>query len=328
MRSIYLTILVYLISKSSYAGDPFDASIPLDRPMKIAITIDDLPSHNELPKDQSRLDIAQKILTAFHDEKFGIPEVYGFVNGEVLNQHPEDLEVLKIWIKAGYPLGNHTFTHMDLHKASADQFIADIEKTDKLLAEVTQGTPFFDRRFFFRYPFLNEGNTLQKRDAVRSYFEKTGYRIAYTTVDYFDWAFNDAYLRCVAKNKTQAIETLKKNTVDAARRQLRRSQLVAKKVFGQDIPHILLVHIGAFDSIMLPEVLNAYKNDGVEFIKLEDALNFKLNDTNKTQVYSLNPNIAFRDGYSFLDQMAEARKIDVPGDDPKYPLGGFDKICK
>ena len=46
---------------------------------------------------------------------------------------------------------------------------------------------------------------------------------------------------------------------------------VAKRL-GRDIPHILLIHVGAFTALTLDAVLKDWRSRGVEFISLEEAL--------------------------------------------------------
>jgi peptidoglycan-N-acetylglucosamine deacetylase len=73
---------------------------------QVALTFDDLPAHGPRPADQTRLAIANSILSTLHDQH--IPPVYGFVNAVRLEEDPDTIEVLKAWRAAGQPLGSHT----------------------------------------------------------------------------------------------------------------------------------------------------------------------------------------------------------------------------
>src|ERR1700719_999742 len=85
-----------------------------------AVTVDDLPSHGSLPPGMTRSDVARSILKALQDAH--VPKAYGFVNAKKLEQHPEDIEVLKLWRGAGFPLGNHTYAHLSLNASTVDEF--------------------------------------------------------------------------------------------------------------------------------------------------------------------------------------------------------------
>lgn len=47
-------------------------------PIEVAITVDDLPQHMNLPPDTTRLDVAKKMLSALN--KHSMHNVYGFIN--------------------------------------------------------------------------------------------------------------------------------------------------------------------------------------------------------------------------------------------------------
>lgn len=70
---------------------------------------DDLPTHGNMPQGSSRIEIARQMLATLKKHK--IQEAYGFINAEKVEKNPEFLEVLTEWVKAEYPLGNHTFSH-------------------------------------------------------------------------------------------------------------------------------------------------------------------------------------------------------------------------
>ena len=93
-------------------------------PSRVALTFDDLPDHGPLPPGVSRVDVAKSILGTLRARH--APPVYGFINARQLEAHPADDEVLRLWREAGFPLGNHTFSHMDLHASTPEDFERDV----------------------------------------------------------------------------------------------------------------------------------------------------------------------------------------------------------
>jgi len=299
---------------SNQAKDLLDVNEPLE-PLELAITIDDLPAHGEIPAGVSRLEIARAILAALQARH--VPPVYGFSNGQQLTWDPSSLEVLKEWLKSGNFLGNHTFSHEDLAHSTAEAYIADIAAMDGLLAHVA---PVPASLKVFRYPFLSEGDTLEKRNAVRDYLAKKGYLIAQVTMDYSDWAWSGAYVRCAAKKDEARLRWLGEHVAEAARRHLRSSQRMAKLIMGRDIRHILLLHVSAFNALILPDVLSAMQADGVKFVDLEAAMS--------DPIYTLNPNLPMPDGRTFLEQLVEVRDLDNPFEEHIYTSAKLEDICK
>jgi len=288
-------------------------------PMKVAVTVDDLPAHGDLLPGIERMDMTRGVLKALKDN--GLTQVYGFANGIDIGSEPGLIDVLKEWLKAGYPLGNHSYTHADLDKVTAQDYIADIEKMDVLLKTLLPVSPLVQQRYVYRYPYLAEGNTLEKRDAVRSYLFKNGYRIAEVTIDYDDWAWNDAYTRCVTGHDKKPVAWLKGHVVIAAEGCLRASKEISELLFHRDIAQVLLIHDGAFNAVILDTILKDFRAKGVDLITLDQAL--------ADPVYKTNPNYAFEAGRTFLEQIAEARHIDVSRfTDTTYTVERLNGICK
>jgi peptidoglycan/xylan/chitin deacetylase (PgdA/CDA1 family) len=301
-----LLIAIFLIPISSQAK------------IRIAVTVDDLPRHAKMPSDASRLEIAQKMLTVLKQQ--GVPEVYGFINVEKMKSDKKLGEVLKLWNASGYPLGNHTYSHKSINEIEIDDFKREIDKNETALQEFS---PNYDWKYF-RYPFLHEGNTLEKRNAIRTYLIEKGYKSAQVTIDFEDWSWNEPYARCSDKKDTKQIQWLKdtylKNSID----QLHRAETISQAIFHRSISHILLLHIGAFDAEMIGDLLKNYKKEGVEFIPLSEAV--------KDEIYSIDPAVTNDSGSEFTYQIMKSRGLkqkDVglqPYDG--YPNEKLNSICR
>jgi peptidoglycan/xylan/chitin deacetylase (PgdA/CDA1 family) len=315
--SVFLIAAVALAG-AGYAGPDSIASNRPSGPIKVAITVDDIPANGDLPPGVSREDVSRGFLKAFKEN--GVDHVFGFTIGTFMDNAPEEIGILKEWLIAGYPLGNHTYSHPDLNSVTTDSYLADIAKQDQVLQTLAPFSPLIQKRHMFRYPFLDEGSALAKRNAVRAYLARNGYRIAEVTIDYYDWAWTDAYERCVAKHDDKTAQWLKDHVVEGADRTLRDSQTDAQLLFNRQIPQILLIHISLFNALTLDKILKSWRAKGVQFVSLDEALS--------DPVYAINPNFVYEGGRGFLEQIAEASKISLAEEDPAYSIESLNKICK
>jgi peptidoglycan/xylan/chitin deacetylase (PgdA/CDA1 family) len=131
---------------------------------KVALTFDDLPLNGTLPAGVTQVDIVKRVLPIFAAQK--APPVFGFINARKLEGNPNGAEALRLWVAGGQRVGNHTYTHMDLTRNSPDNFLRDVAQNEPALLLLS---PRDDWRWF-RYPYLHEGDTLEKRTAVRKSF--------------------------------------------------------------------------------------------------------------------------------------------------------------
>lgn len=235
------------------------------RAQQIAFTFDDLPVHGPLPPRETRVEVAKQVIHAL--KVFRLPPVYGFVNGVRIEEDPTSLGVLTAWRAAGFPLGNHTWSHMNLNQHSADQFEQDILRNEDLLRSQMDGGDWH----WLRFPFLAEGDTIEKKMGVRVFLAQHQYKIAAVTMTFADYNWNEPYARCMQKHDAREVAALEHSYLQAARESIRYYRNLSQILYGHDIPYVLLMHIGAFDARMLPRLLQLYKAQGFKFVTLQDA---------------------------------------------------------
>jgi hypothetical protein len=136
---------------------------------KVAVTFDDLPVNGSLPAGVTEVDIVERVLPIFSGRK--LPPMYGFVNARKLEGNPTGAEALRLWMAGGQRAGNHTYSHIDLTRSSVEEFTRDVAQNEPVLLLLSPGK---DWRWF-RYPYLHEGDTLDKRGAVRAMLKERRY---------------------------------------------------------------------------------------------------------------------------------------------------------
>jgi peptidoglycan/xylan/chitin deacetylase (PgdA/CDA1 family) len=282
------------------------------KPVRVALTFDDLPAHSTLPPGETRMEVARRIIAAL--KAAGAPEVYGFVNGALAEHEPESAPALDLWRAAGFPLGNHTFSHPNLDQVGPETFQADILKNEPLLQQKMPGA---DWRWL-RYPYLAEGASPEARQPVRRFLAERGYRVASVTLSFDDWAFNEPYARCRAKGDEATVALLEATYMEWARESLAYERALSRATEGRDIPYVLLMHEGAFDARMLPRLLQMYREEGVEFISLAEA--------EKDRFYAADLAAAPSPAATTLEAAALAKGMPVP---PKtWAAGVLESICR
>jgi len=230
----------------------------------LAITIDDLPVHGPYPRGESALTATNEILTALKAERV---EAYGFVNAVWTERDPATAEALKAWVAAGQPLANHGFAHRHLSEMSPAEFEQELVKNEPALERLSGGKDWK----WFRYPFIDEGETPEKRAASRAILAKHGYKIADVTMDFSDWAWTAPYARCRDAGDEKAATKLEQMYLQAAREGIAYHRAQSRQDRGRDIPYVLLLHVSAFEARMLPQLLKLYRDEGFRFVTLAEA---------------------------------------------------------
>jgi peptidoglycan/xylan/chitin deacetylase (PgdA/CDA1 family) len=278
---------------------------------QMAITFDDLPAHNALPPGETRLQVAKAILATLAAEH--MPPTYGFINGAKATD-PDTVSVLQAWRRAGQPLGNHTWAHLDFNDLTPAQFEAEITKNEPMLKAYMKGEDWH----WFRYPYLHEGQTEEKVGAARSWLKARGYKIAQVSMDFEDYLWNAPYARCLAKHDEAAIATLHDSYLKTASEYLDLARALSKQIYGRDINYVLLMHVGGFDAKMLPDLLALYRRAGFKFVTLAEA--------QRDRAYLDDVGLASQHGGDLMEQMMHRRHLKFPPNTKPYKE--LDDTCR
>ncbi len=290
--------------------------IKLKKHPVVALTFDDLPAAGGLPTDDTREAIATRltgVLLANH-----IKGVYGFVNAVDLDDDPDTHAALRVWRAAGMKLGNHTWSHPALSDVTAEAYIENIAKDEPALEKYAAGT---DWRWF-RYPYLEEGDTVAKHEAVRDWFRTHGYKVAEVTLNFNDDDWSDPYIRCKAKHDEAGIAWLKQSYMASAKEFIRRGRERQKAAFGHEIPNVLLLHATVFTTLMLPDLIKMLRQEGFRFSTLEKV--------ERNRAYSIDPKVGMYSGGPFAYEVLVMRGKKDPLPPPRVPepTAQLDSVCK
>jgi peptidoglycan/xylan/chitin deacetylase (PgdA/CDA1 family) len=286
---------------------------PLEPHPVVALTFDDLPAAGGLAAGQTRTATLTRLaheLNVAH-----LRGTYGFVNAVDLDDDPDTQHALRAWVAAGMNIGNHTWSHPLLSDVTAEEFEENIARDEPALREYAAGRDWH----WFRYPDLDEGDTLAKRDYVRAWLRAHGYRIAEPTLNFQDDDWSDPYNRCLARHDDAAIAWLKQSYLDNAAEFIRVGREEQQIVFGHEIPNVLLLHATGFTTLMLPRVIDLLRREGFRFAPLAKI--------EADPAYGLDPHAGIPGGGTFPNLFMNARHLPYPPFTPE-PADKLDHLCR
>lgn len=195
------------------------------------------------------------------------------------------------------------------------EFLSAVDRNEPLLRDLQPDLPSSTWKVF-RYPYLHESEDLAVRDDVRRALLSRNYRIAQVTVDPYDWAYEETYVRCFTKGAPEAMKALRDTFLSEARAKLRWAEAQARLVEGRPIRHILLLHLGALDADAIDSLLADYEKMGVRWITFDEAVS--------DAVYQKDPHVPGGENYVF--QLLRARGMPLTPQ-PQPPFKLFDSVC-
>ncbi|MGI9069339.1 MAG: polysaccharide deacetylase family protein [Pyrinomonadaceae bacterium] len=283
-----------------------------DRP-EVAITMDDFAWNKSVklvPEERNRA-----ILGAL--QSHGRLKAALFVAGKNAGTETGKA-LLREWDKAGHLIGNHSYSHKYLNssKVTAEVFTEDILKGE----EVIRSFPHFQKSF--RFPYLKEGETMAKRDAVRTFLKQNGYRTGHVTIDASDWAVDDRLSARLAKDPAADLKPYRDFYLNHMWERSLYYDDLSQKVLGRSVKHTILMHYNLLNALFLGDLLDMFKSKGWKLIDAAEAFG--------DPVFLSAPKIVPA-GESLVWALAkETGKFDkllrYPGEDSDYENAKMDKL--
>ncbi len=268
-----LLMLALALLITSFSTATVDAQ-KLSLKRTVAVTIDDLPVNSVRSDITTQATITRKLLRAIKSHR--VPAI-GFVNENKLrtNGRTDERRVafLQMWLDANLELGNHTFSHPDLHRIPLDTFKEDVirgeEVTSRLLKDKGRALRYF------RHPFLHSGNNLETKRNFEEFLAARGYRIAPVTIDNSEWIFARAYENALVRGDKQMAQRVAEAYIPYMEQKFAYFEQQSMALFGYEMKQILLIHANALNADYFDKLARMIKKRGYEFIPLDEALTDK-----------------------------------------------------
>ena len=230
----------------------------------VAFTFDDGPHLQETPllSPQQR---NQALLDALSAQKVSAALFVTCGNGA---DRPAGYALAQDWGKAGHAVGNHTMTHLDLNdaKVTLAQYQREITDCDRITATL----PGYQK--WFRFTFLREGNTPEKRDGMRAFLKQAGYRNAYVSLDTSDWRLDEKLNDVLAKNPQADLAPIRQAYLSHLRQRATAYRDLSRQLEGRDIPQVILMHHNLVNALWLKDAIQQFRDMGWTIITPAQAL--------------------------------------------------------
>jgi peptidoglycan-N-acetylglucosamine deacetylase len=229
---------------------------------------------------------------------------------------PAGLALVRAWGEAGHHIANHTYHHIDFGSAqvTVGRFTEDIALDEALL----QDFPGWTRRL--RFPYLKEGDTAQKRDALRAWLTAHDYASGAVSIDASDWYYDARYASWRRMHPQADPAAFRQTYLDHLWGRAQYYDSLSRQVLGRSAHHVLLLHANRINAEFLPDVIMMFRARGWTLIAPEDAY--------QDPLYALKPS-TLPAGESILWSLAREagdRTLRYPAEDDVYEKPILDRL--
>jgi peptidoglycan/xylan/chitin deacetylase (PgdA/CDA1 family) len=312
LRPLAFVALAFLAARAVPAGE-----------RSVAVTFDDLPGppaglvSNEVPALREN---TQKLLATLREH--GVPAV-GFVNegklfvsGEAAADAEARTAVLKMWVDAGFELGNHTYSHPDLNRTLLAEFEEDVVRGEPVTRALLAARGMKLR--YFRHPFLHVGLELEKRRAFESFLAERGYTVAPVTIDNDEYVYAAVYADALRREDREMARAVGDDYLRYMEAVFGFIEDASRRLVGREVRQVLLLHANTLNADVFDRLADSMKARGYAFITLEEAL--------KDEAYRLPDTYVGRWGISWIHhwELTAGKKRSPSPDPPAWVLEAYE----
>jgi peptidoglycan/xylan/chitin deacetylase (PgdA/CDA1 family) len=291
MKRFRCTLLALSLAYGSVASE-------VAQQREVAITFDDLPyvedtlGRTDHASDASEAKKANKTILRALNRRH-VP-----ATGLVIEKRVQEMGVvdgtfiLQDWVKHGFDLGNHSYSHADFNQLSIEEVEHEITGGEATYARVMENAG--KQPHYFRFPMNHTGNTQEKHDAIANFLAKRNYRLATCTIDNSDYLFNDAYVRMLAKRDIASAATLRSKYLAYTSAEIDYYAGLTKEVFGYEPPQVMLLHDSRLNADMIEQILKLFENKQYRFVTLDEAQSDPAYSTPDTFITTFGPMWGYR----------------------------------
>jgi peptidoglycan/xylan/chitin deacetylase (PgdA/CDA1 family) len=242
---------------------------PTEAP-EIAFTFDDPTTEDSANLKWPELN--ERILAAFANHKI---KSALFVCGKRIHTEAGN-RLIATWDNQGHLIGNHSYSHLyfnsssdsgpgGLPKVTLAEFEADALKNEPLIRDYRHFTRLF------RYPYFKEGDTVEKRDGMRSFLQEYGYRIGRATIDASDWAISSRLATRAMSNPKADLSPYRDFFLQHIWERAQFYDSLAQKVLSRSVRHTVLLHHNALNALYAGDLIAMFLKKGWKPVNAEYA---------------------------------------------------------
>jgi peptidoglycan/xylan/chitin deacetylase (PgdA/CDA1 family) len=180
------------------------------------------------------------------------------------------IALLRQWLEAGQQLGNHSYSHPDLHTTPPAAFHEDVLRGEVVTKELLRERG--DQPRWFRHPFLHTGRDLEVKRALEGFLAEHGYSVAPVTIDNYDYVFARAYDHALDAADTTVADSIARTYIAYMDTATGFYEAQARAIIGYELPQVLLLHANRLNAHHLDDLIAMLERRGYGFITIDEAL--------------------------------------------------------
>jgi len=246
-----------------------------------------------------------------------------FVTGTRIDERA-GTQLISQWDHAGHAIANHSYSHLYFNTTRTEgggnttlaEFEADAVRNEPLISKYRHFTRLF------RFPYFKEGDTIEKRDGMRLFLRKHGYRIGRASIDASDWAISTRMEAHAKQNPRGNLTPYRDFLLEHIWERSQFYDSLSRRLLGRSVRHTVVLHHNPLNALFLADLMAMFTTEGWKLVDSEYAYS--------DEIYNSQPRI-LPAGESLIWALAKEsgrfeRDLRYPGEDDVYENPKMDAL--
>jgi len=238
---------------------------------KVAIGFVSIPPLDRSDNPPKDADATARILIA-KLQQHKVPAI-GFLTGGMISDgeklFPVRANIVKLWRDAGFEIGIGGFKHLPFQNATLDEYIANVEKNERIARQIL-GEKNIQLRYF-SYPYL-----YTRKNDEHQRFEKwltdRGLTSVKYTIDNNEWMYSYAYDMARNDNDVNTMKEIQGAFINYMGRMFDHYEAYSQETFGRNIPETMVLTPSRLVADSADELFAMIEKRGYKFVSMGNAL--------------------------------------------------------
>lgn len=267
----FLLTSVFLLATFSFSSSELVNAQNRTGARKLAIGFVSIPPVDRTANPPKDSDATARLL--IHKLKeYKVPAI-GFLQGGMISDgdkfFPVRANIARMWRDAGFEIGLGGFKHISLYNTAVDEYIANIEKNERVAKQLIGEMGLPPR--YFSYPYLNAGKTVEDKAKVEAWLATRGYTSVKYTFDNNEWMYSFAYDIARNDNDVNTMKEIREAYLDYMSRMFDHYEAYSVELFGRDIPQTMVLTPSRLITDAADEFFAMVAKRGYTFISVDEA---------------------------------------------------------
>jgi beta-lactamase regulating signal transducer with metallopeptidase domain len=255
----------------------FSSFVPVNgqsrsRDRKVAIGFVSIPPLDRSENPPQDSDATARLMIAKLTQ-YKIPAI-GFVQGGMISDgeklFPVRANIVRLWRDAGFEIGIGGFKHINFHATSYDDYVANVEKNERVTRQILAEKDLPLR--YFSYPYLYTSKSGDEHKRFEGWLKDRGITSVKYGIDNNEWMYSFAYDVARRDNDLNTMKEIRDAFMEYMTQIFTHYEAYSREMFGRDIPQTMVLTPSRLVADTADDLFGMIQKRGYSFVSMGEAM--------------------------------------------------------